>query len=397
MNPVDIFKYYAETNVVCILLFAIMLVHDVTGVDRQEKRIKFDFALSAFMLYFAVDIFWAAVKYGVIGASQNVAAIFNMLTFVCMAAITYTWLRYVMSIELVPSRNKTSIRIFLLLPLLISMIVLVALWFADPEILFDISGPQIKPNLTFYVFLIVVPTVYIVSIMVAAMRRFKEETNPIEKRKHFYIGFFPLAVVLGGTVQTLFFPDLPIFCQCSAALMLIFYLRSMDTQISTDALTGLNNRGQLMRYVSIKTNVYPEGRMTYLVMFDVNNFKHINDTYGHAEGDRALVLVAEALRNAVKGREVPGFLGRYGGDEFILVAHPVHKEEMELLLEDIRSRIEAAAKANSLPYRLTVGAGCDELQQGGQDTFQKCLQRADKKLYLDKEYRKLHEAAEAAE
>ncbi|MBP5617895.1 MAG: GGDEF domain-containing protein, partial [Clostridia bacterium] len=179
--------------------------------------------------------------------------------------------------------------------------------------------------------------------------------------------------------------------------MLIVYIKTMDTQISTDALTGLNNRGQLMRYVSIKSNLSPEDRLTFLVMFDVNNFKTINDTYGHAEGDRALVLVAEALRSAVKGREVPGFLGRYGGDEFVIIAHPVHKEEMDLLLEDIRSRIEAAAKNNALPYRLTVGAGCDEFQQGGQDTFQKCLQRADKKLYLDKEYRKLHEAAEAAE
>ena len=78
--------------------------------------------------------------------------------------------------------------------------------------------------------------------------------------------------------------------------MLIFYIASMKTQISTDPLTGLNNRGQLANYVAQKSNIYRENRLTIVIMFDINDFKLINDTYGHAEGDRALILVSNALK-----------------------------------------------------------------------------------------------------
>ena len=57
-------------------------------------------------------------------------------------------------------------------------------------------------------------------------------------------------------------------------------------QVSTDPLTKLNNRGQLVRYVSQESNLRIEGRQTYIIMMDINYFKKINDTYGHAEGDR---------------------------------------------------------------------------------------------------------------
>ena len=389
----DFFIYYAEANLVCVLLFGVMLVHDVIGVDRQEKRVKFDHALIAFMLYFLSDAVWAGVKSGAIENTPTSSAVCNFLNFIFMAGMTVLWLRYVMAVEQSPHRHKPAVRVGILLPVVVCAAAMVLLWLTEPGILFNEQG---QGRLTYQFFLVVVPSVYVIATLVYTLRRAAGEAIPETRHKHWYLGFFPLLTVICGLVQTIFFPRIPLFCQGCTVMMLFFYIRSMDTRISTDALTGLNNRGQMIRYIAQKSNLYLEDRLTYLVMFDINNFKTINDTYGHAEGDRALVLVAEALRGAVKGREVPCFLGRYGGDEFILVAHPLRKEEMEWLIEDIRSRIETAAKAESLPYRLTVGAGYDRLLPAP-DTVQKCIQRADKKLYLDKEYRKLHEASEDAE
>ena len=95
----------------------------------------------------------------------------------------------------------------------------------------------------------------------------------------------------------------------------------MKTQISTDPLTRLNNRGQLAGYISQKSNIYHENRLTIVIMFDINDFKLVNDTYGHAEGDRALILVANALKEVTRNHSMPMFLARYGGVEFILVVH----------------------------------------------------------------------------
>ena len=171
--------------------------------------------------------------------------------------------------------------------------------------------------------------------------------------------------------------------------MLIFYIQSMESQISTDPLTTLNNRGQLARYVAQHGNLRMEGRATYVIMIDVNDFKKINDNYGHAEGDNALVIISEALRKAVKKHSMPIFLGRYGGDEFVMIAHPAKKEEVEALTEQIRENVRSKCEQDKKPYILSVGIGFDELL-GGQDTFTKCIQRADSKLYLDKEYCKIN-------
>jgi diguanylate cyclase (GGDEF)-like protein len=191
-------------------------------------------------------------------------------------------------------------------------------------------------------------------------------------------------VILGGLVQILFLPSTPIFCFCCTILMLIFFVQSMDIQISLDPLTGLNNRGQLIRYVSQKGNLYVDGCLTYVIMLDVNDFKKINDTFGHAEGDRALVILADSLKTVVWNRSTPIFLARFGGDEFILIAHLKDEDALKELIREIRAEIAAQCRAAVTPYQISVGIGYSELRQG-QDSFQLCMQRADQNLYLDKE------------
>ena len=165
--------------------------------------------------------------------------------------------------------------------------------------------------------------------------------------------------------------------------MLIFYIQSMEMQISIDPLTNLNNRGQLLRYTSQELGAHKDDKKTFVMMIDVNDFKTVNDTLGHAEGDRALIMIADALRGATKNLPFRTFIGRYGGDEFVLIAHPTAESELGSLIADIRVKIKGLCEKSEAKYVLSVGVGYDEFL-GGQDTFQKCLQRADKMLYIDK-------------
>ena len=217
-------------------------------------------------------------------------------------------------------------------------------------------------------------------------RAVKEE-NPMQRRLHYYVGLFPLIVVLGGVLQFVF-PNAPVFCFSCTILMITYFIHSMDTQISTDPLTQLNNRGQLSRYTSQTSKLFIEGRKTYVVMLDINDFKVINDTFGHAEGDHALIMVADALKFVEKSNDVPMFICRYGGDEFIMIVNPVDEREIDKLISDIRSRIDYECKLSETNYKISIGAGYDELL-GSNDNVQKCMLRADKKLYIDKEKLKL--------
>ena len=96
------------------------------------------------------------------------------------------------------------------------------------------------------------------------------------------------------------------------------------------------------------------------------------------------MTVAGLLKAAINRHNTPSFLCRYGGDEFILILHPETKEEVDRLIAEIREEISR----HEMPYALSISAGYDELMSG-EDSIQSCIQRADKKLYLDKEYRKL--------
>lgn len=378
------FIYYTEASVVCVIIFAIMLGRDLLNVDRQEKQIKYDHALIAFMLYFISDAFWAAVIAGILPKNHFTVLTTNFANYVLMAAITYTWLHYVMAVEQIPERDNLRNRFAIRFPFYLSTIALIATYLLKPSVLLD-ENLNLQP--AYSVFQIAVPCVYIATIILYTMRRTLTEENPIERRKHLFIGLFPLMVVAGGLVQILILPETPIFCFCCAILMLVFYINSMDALISTDALTGLNNRGQLIHYSSQKANLHRDGRKTFVMMIDINDFKEINDTYGHAEGDRALILLADSLRNVLKKHNTPMFLARYGGDEFTLIMHPVGEEEVAQLVTEIREQIESTCRTAKTPYLLSIGVGYDELMDGV-DTFQQCMKRADEKLYIDKAVQK---------
>ena len=388
----EYFTYYLESNLVCTIIFVILLVRDLVGGDRQEKQIKFDHALTAFILYFVSDAVTAAVIAGVIPKTTLSVVATNFVNYLLMASVTYMWLRFAKAYEHVPYRDRKLNKFAVLFPFILATFALVGVYIFVPEVLID---ENLEGTLAFYIFLVAVPIIYIIANLIYTIKKAKTESNREYKKNHIYIGAFPLMVVVGGIVQVTLLPKTPVFCFCCTILMLILYIQSMEKQISVDPLTGLNNRGQLVRYISQEVNGgRKDRRKTFVVMIDANDFKTINDTYGHAEGDRALVLIADALKKVTKDCALPSFLGRYGGDEFVLIIHPHSARELEPILKSIHEEIAAKCVQEGTPYTLSVGIGCDEYL-GGQDTIQNCMQRADFKLYLDKQYSKLNAPTQA--
>lgn len=368
--------YYIEANIVCILVFAVLLLYNHFSIDRQEKQVKFDFALLAFMLYFAGDCFWAAISAEILPKTRLSVASNSFLLYLFMTLITYSWLQFVMAFEQAPRRNLPLNRFAVAFPFLVSTLVLILHYIIAPHTLID-SELNMLP--AFSVYLVAVPYIYMAAILFYTIRKARQTQNPASKRKHLFVGFFPLMTIIGGLIEMLFLPEVPIFCNTSMVLMLVFYIQSLLAKVSLDPLTGLNNRGQLERYCSQRGNLLMPDRKTFVVMMDIDRFKSINDTYGHAEGDKALVQVSGALKAAMGRHNMPSFLCRYGGDEFIMIVHPAAAEEVEDLIRDIRAEV----KSWSTEHSLSISAGYDELR-GAEDSIEECIERADKKLYQDK-------------
>lgn len=111
-----------------------------------------------------------------------------------------------------------------------------------------------------------------------------------------------------------------------------------------------------------------------IMMIDLDNFKNINDTYGHLEGDRVLVDFAQKAKAAIRATDQ---LSRFGGDEFMIILPNTALNEARLSSE----RIHQSARHSSRPWTVSIGVA----EWGGEnDSLDALLSRADKSLYLSK-------------
>ena len=372
--------YYPFVNIVCALIFGVLLFFNRHNIDRQEKQIRFDRVLIAFMLYFITDSFWSMIIAGKLPKTRfNIVVIVLLMIF--MGSIIYFWLEYVLVMEHVPGWEEPRKRFLFLLPFLVATVALILNCIIAPQALFT-ETYDIKP--LYSVYLITVPVIYLIIILFYTLRRTKSTDSPLEKGDHLAVGLLPFATLIVALSQAIFFSELPLFCSASVILMLLFYIRSINNQVSVDPLTGLNNRGQLTRYTSQTSNLYMDDRQTIVIMMDIDRFKMINDTYGHAEGDKALVIVSSALKKVISNYKMPAFIGRYGGDEFILIIHPDNGDDPAALIKKFRSDIADRLQEEDVPFELAISLGYESLSEN--ETFHDCLLQADKNLYADKKY-----------
>jgi len=145
----------------------------------------------------------------------------------------------------------------------------------------------------------------------------------------------------------------------------------------TDSLTGLMNRRALFDWAE----TLPVADGTAVVMLDLDNFKAINDSFGHARGDDVLVRFSDIIRAALRPEDRAA---RLGGEEFCLVFQGLTPAAASAVAERIRGALEATAPLAPAFGPPTVSAGV-AIAFGGDDTFDTLLRRADTALYEAKQ------------
>jgi two-component system, cell cycle response regulator len=158
--------------------------------------------------------------------------------------------------------------------------------------------------------------------------------------------------------------------------------RAAQEMSMTDALTNLLNRYGLQRALTReRAEARRYARPLSCLMIDVDDFKAINDTHGHAAGDAALIEIGRILTEAIRGSDV---VCRYGGDEFTVLMPETNLEGAVALAEKIRDAASAQLFGDSeRNFKLTVSIGAAEL--GETESGNDMLARADEALYRAKE------------
>jgi two-component system, cell cycle response regulator len=127
-------------------------------------------------------------------------------------------------------------------------------------------------------------------------------------------------------------------------------------QAAHDALTGVWNRSEILGTLRRELERAARSKTaTGLLMLDIDHFKNINDTYGHLTGDEVLREVTQRIIKAVRGYDS---VGRYGGEEFVVVLPGCTREQIEHGAERVRSAVEdSPIAANELTVSVTVSIG----------------------------------------
>ena len=142
-----------------------------------------------------------------------------------------------------------------------------------------------------------------------------------------------------------------------------------------DKLTGLYNKG---KYMSMKKETFGSPKTITVYNFDVNNLKYINDHYGHESGDALIINAAKSIA-AVCGENVFGF--RMGGDEYLMVAADLTKEQADAVFEKWQNALD---RINENSNDVVVSMACGMVYAEGEYDYDLIYSQSDKLMYAEK-------------
>lgn len=206
---------------------------------------------------------------------------------------------------------------------------------------------------------------------------FRRDNFAVRGRYVLY-GLYPLVPVVAGILQ-FFTPEIPVLCPVLSISAVIIYVNAMEYLIYLDSLTGLKNRRLFLYDMTLMMHHLRPGQKLCFAMIDLNDFKSINDSYGHNTGDLALQIIGDAMTECLADARNRSVLCRYGGDEFAILLCSEDSSEMDLYLENIRQKTETLSTERRMPCPITFSAGISEWD-GTEDT-KSFIAGADQKMY----------------
>ncbi|MEA3372116.1 MAG: GGDEF domain-containing protein [Campylobacterota bacterium] len=163
---------------------------------------------------------------------------------------------------------------------------------------------------------------------------------------------------------------------------LIQRVKELENKAAIDPLTKVYNRRGLDSYLdTIINHHHQKDLVMHLYMIDIDDFKKVNDTYGHLVGDKVLIFVANMLKKTLRDGDK---VFRFGGEEFVIVLNRITHEGCKMVAErllDLVRNNKLISQSGQISVTMSIGA--TQFKTG--DTIETLIQRADEALYLAKE------------
>ena len=365
--------YYLEVNIICILIL-LMIMEKVRDENKTSKTYNIYLKLLiSITLFLVCDLLAGVFIETMFLVSKFILLLSNSLYFLFGVLNVYYFNEYLgVRTEFIQDRKG---KLFRVLPVLIVIIMLVFNLFVKNIFFIDEFNLYHQGKMLFLYY--VISYSYFIDIIVNFVTTWKKgKRSQQELKKLVILALLPLIALI---VQIFNHRTTLIGVGFTISVLMIF-LDGVKNNSTIDELTGINNR----RAFNISANKLfsDNNNVMFLMLADVNDFKKINDEYGHLMGDRALVDIAFMLKMAIKETKKNYFLARFGGDEFIIVGKYDNEDTIKELIDSIKKE-EGLINNSNKSYKITMSIGY-AIKNNSHLSVDDLISEADAAMYANK-------------
>ncbi len=367
---------YSQNNVIGLMILIVILLN----MRTDDRRMKYDEKLYFIMIsstsfIMVLDIIMSALN-GRSGYLLREAHIIITTIYFLLNPIPYmAWSLYAdFFIHKSIRRTKKIFPIFTI-PAIISIGLIFLSFYNKGVFYIDLDNVYRRGNL--FIFNAVLYYLYFVGTYIQVIIKRKN----IRKKDYYALLTFGITPAIAGIVQAVNTSEAFIWLGISMS-SLIIYLNIQNGEINEDYLTGLYNRRQLDMYLKNNIRNLEEDEFLFMIMIDLNDFKNINDSYGHIEGDEALKHTADILLDSFRSED---FISRYAGDEFVVILKLEDESRGEELVARLRKKFEDFNNSGLKPYDISISLGYDIYDPESKMDADDFIMHIDKLMYRDKE------------
>lgn len=366
---------HIELNLICLIILFAVAIQSHQNVNQQMKRVLFRNVVYGIMCSLSLDIIWLLIDGRIFPGCYALNAVVNAAFLGAGVCLGSMWYLYVLD-TLHYRMTKRLIAIVMAPGILFLVLNFLSIWtgwiFYINEQNRYIRGPLFWFQSIGAIAMLLVSLVHIIYCQIVGRKGVSKDSS----RK--LLGFYIIPVL--GTIMALPYSGMPGTWTCAAVSVVLIYMNDMDQIILTDELTGLNNRKNLRVIFEDYSKQHSAQKPLYLYMMDLDDFKQINDQFGHSVGDQALVEAAHVIRRQTAG--IQAVVMRYGGDEFLVMGFFTDDACAQRYKEQMQKAFQNRNETHHEPYVLHASVGYSRYQPG--QKLEEFINSADEMLYNDK-------------
>ncbi len=371
---------HIELNILFFLILVRIAYQSAKKENQQMQRVLFRYTVYGIMFNLALDMIWLIVDGKTFPCGVAINQIVNALFLASAIVIGCVWYLYVL--ETLGYRITHKLALAVMSPAIVftalNLISIKTGW------IFYITEDNVYVRGSLFWLQTAAALSVLLLSLVHCLIRLVNGRKTVPRRVVLnLIGFYIIPVV--GTLVSLPITGMPGTWTCADVSIILMYIDSQDQEIVRDTLTGLNNRKMLPAVFEEYTRQQMPGSLLYLYMMDLDDFKRINDTFGHLAGDGALKAASRLFAQSVDGKRA--MVSRVGGDEFLILTLLPDNEAAAEFKNELQARMKQYNEEHSLPYLLNISVGCCAYERG--ESLEAFMARADEELYREKKVKKV--------